>query len=71
MTAWGWVLGASLLVAAGCGSIDVKQDAITRCRDLGYISATKDAGAWYCYKESLPTLEREAQPKKAPKVVPP
>ena len=57
-----WLLvGMTLLVIValllnGCAiseAIDLRQQAITSCRDLGFIGAIKDAGAWYCYGPRL------------------
>jgi hypothetical protein len=47
---------ALALLLAGCSAIEARQEAITGCRDAGYISAVKDAGAWYCYQDRLDRL---------------
>jgi hypothetical protein len=44
------------LTGSGCAISDAtheRQHATVSCRDLGFFGATKDAGAWYCYKEKL------------------
>ena len=63
------MLLATLLVITGCAISDAvkeRQEATTRCRDLGYVGAEKDAGAWYCWKDRLDELPR-VQPVTPPK----
>ena len=46
-----------LVALAGCASHDSARDlAITSCRNGGYLGATEDSGAWYCFKGPALTL---------------
>lgn len=46
MSRWLVLLGLALL--AGCAH-DLRDQAITSCRQAGYLSAVESAGDWYCY----------------------
>jgi hypothetical protein len=45
-------IGLALVVmgALAACSTTVRDQAVTGCRQAGYLSATADAGHWYCYK---------------------
>jgi hypothetical protein len=45
-------IGLALIVmgALVACSTTARDQAVTGCRQAGYLSATEDAGLWYCYK---------------------
>jgi hypothetical protein len=50
MRRWGWL--ALALTLSAC-STTARDQAVTGCRQAGYLGAVEDAGTWYCFKDRL------------------
>jgi hypothetical protein len=47
MRRWRWLV---LALALSACSTTARNQAVTGCRQAGYLGATEDSGLWYCYK---------------------
>jgi hypothetical protein len=52
----------ALALALSACSTTARDQAVTGCRQAGYLSATEDAGLWYCYRGPPLALPQPRQP---------